>query len=645
MLRIAAGLALVSTITTATLAQDLVIRGGARFDPVAGAMVRSGAIVVRDGRIAEVLAEDADLARLGAEAIVVEADSRFVIPGLIDLHVHVAAPGTGMAAPLRIDPYDQLSSHLRCGTTAVLDLHADENSIFELRERVASDPFAARLFSVGAAFTAAGGHGTQFGFAANVVADPSTVERVFDAFLDQRPDGVKLVIEHGGWIDVLPELPTLDEETVASVAAHGRAAGLPVFAHVWTLEEAKTAVRGGATALVHGVFTDPVDDELIALMKERGVAYVPTLAVMIAPRRIHEGGKPFDHELGRAALAPAVLGACCRKDPRASPPRFALGFEHEGGPEGLWLANLRRMADAGVVIGAGTDAGNPQTPHGPSLVFELETYVAAGMTPTAALLAATRSAATILGRAADLGSLEVGKLADIVLLGADPTADVSALRDVRGVVRGGRVVDLALLERRIADPALAATTQAIAAGDDLTLADFASDAASRFGGRFVASSDAVLGGGSRATATVGGGTLRIDGALAAGGRFGAFAGALLRFDPGGKRRVDATAATGIELRLRGSPRTAYLTLHRAAVADFNVFAAPVEITAEWRDVVVPFAAFAQIGLGARVAAGTADVTGIALEARSLPGAPEAEFWFEIDRVGFSAAVPDAGGPR
>jgi imidazolonepropionase-like amidohydrolase len=110
-------------------------------------------------------------------------------------------------------------------------------------------------------------------------------------------------------------------------------------------------------------------------------------------------------------------------------------------------ANLRRVRDAGIPIAMGTDAGNPLTLHGASVFREMEAMAEAGMTPMEVLVASTRTAARAMGRA-DVGTLEPGKLADLVVLDADPLASVANLRRIRLVARGGEIWTREELEYR-----------------------------------------------------------------------------------------------------------------------------------------------------------------------------------------------------
>ena len=123
------------------------------------------------------------------------------------------------------------------------------------------------------------------------------------------------------------------------------------------------------------------------------------------------------------------------------------GYEHDDSVSYSNPANLKRVHDAGIPVVLGTDAGNPLTLHGPAVYPELEAMAAAGLTPMQVLVAATRDAARAMGRD-DIGTLEVGRAADLVVLDGDPLADVANLRRVRLVARAGEIRTREELEYR-----------------------------------------------------------------------------------------------------------------------------------------------------------------------------------------------------
>ena len=200
--------------------------------------------------------------------------------------------------------------------------------------------------------------------------------------------------------------------------------------HATGLWEAKDAIRAGADVLVHSVSDKPVDDEFLELARSHKVVYITTITVI-------EGYLAAGQGTVDGRLYPL---ACADSASRAL---VASGPVHPSHGKAWWTdttvirqsdeeraraqANAKRVQDAGITLAAGTDAGNPGTLHGPSFYRELALLADAGLTPMEVLVAATRNAARAMGREAELGTIEIGKAADLVALGADPLADVREL--------------------------------------------------------------------------------------------------------------------------------------------------------------------------------------------------------------------------
>ncbi|MBL8840676.1 MAG: CIA30 family protein [Planctomycetes bacterium] len=608
-----------------------VVRGGQLFDAERGVVRPLGQLLIAGERIVGEAPLDAPIA---AGVRTLDAEGCTVLPGLFDLHAHVMVAGGPMTGGgILPDPELNLATHAAFGVLTASDLHNEPNFAFALRQSAAANPNQARLATAGAAFTVPGGHCTQFGFEANVVKTVADVEARFDALLARKPDVVKAVVEHGGW-GTLPTMPTLDEELLAAIATRAKAAGVPLFCHVWTLAEAKQAVRAGVDALVHGVYVGEVDDELIALMKERGTGYVPTLAVVVGARRVAQGRSPYatqrlDGMVG-AKLAESL------NDPSSA----SWVADWKEADDALFLRNLKRLHAAGIRCGIGTDAGNPLTPHGPAVLAEIALYVEAGLTPAEALVCATLESARLLRRDRDFGSLAAGKVADLLVVRGDPSREIDALWQVEGVLKAGTPVDRGALRERQQGPERPPRLRLLGRDLEPLVDDFDDgDLATRWGGDWVALSDAAAPGGKSSAElelveAEGSGALLIRGALAEGSPYGAFAGVTVRWNPIVPDWVDLAGAKALVARVRGTPRTWALSIERAAVVDWDVFAAPLVVTDEWREVRVPLAAFRQSGFGAKVAAGFADVIGLGITARLQPGAKSGygEFEIEIDSL-------------
>jgi imidazolonepropionase-like amidohydrolase len=255
------------------------------------------------------------------------------------------------------------------------------------------------------------------------------------------------------------------ESSAPAVLAAGeeaRRAGLPLIVHATGLAEAKVALRAGARLLVHGVSDRPVDQEFIDLAKAGGTVYCPTLTVSrgyvrlgeaLAERRTAAADDPngcVDPTTLAKLSATAEIGLPGRADPDRTAARSRRLAEREA----TAAANLKRLHEAGVTIAMGTDAGNPLTLHGPSVYAEMDVMQAAGLPPLAVLRAATAGGSLALGREKELGTVEKDKLADLLVVAADPTVDIAHLRKLRYVVRGGvlRSVDELSAVARAAPP-------------------------------------------------------------------------------------------------------------------------------------------------------------------------------------------------
>ncbi|MBI5433002.1 MAG: CIA30 family protein, partial [Planctomycetes bacterium] len=415
----------------------------------------------------------------------------------------------------------------------------------------------------------------------------------------------------------------------------------------------------GASVLAHGVFVGAVDDALASAMKTRGVAYVPTLSVVLGSKRAGSERSPYAHELTLGALGAELYEnvASGHGSTWATSGDFAAGDRQ-------WLANLKTLADAGVLLGTGTDAGNPLTPHGPALLEELALFVEAGLSPARTLRAATLDSARILGVERDFGSLAPGKIADVVVVRGEPSTTISDVWNVVDVFKSGVPFDRAAHARRLAAQAAGPAKARVGSDVPARIDDFDDgDVRSAYATEWTAASDTVAGGKSSATIAVRDGVLRVDGELRAGFAYGPFAGVALRFDATaervaddderaaddderalgggaraadpGERVLDAGDYDGVRLRVRGTERSWSFTLNRAAVKDFNGFATSLELGPEWKDVEIPFRTLQQLGVGKPVPWGAGDLVGLEIDARVPWGSNElGEFEFELDWIEF-----------
>jgi imidazolonepropionase-like amidohydrolase len=396
---------------------------------------------------------------------VVDLKGLFLTPGIVDAHVHFSQTGWADGRPDSIDvrdrhPYEEVEADLRArpdrffrtdlcsGVTAVFDVGGYAWT-WGLPRRAAADPLAPEVAVAGPLLS-------TLDFWLNLPA-----ERQF-IYLGKEEDarhGVGYLAANGSDAVKVWFIPVAErdfEEMARLVLLAGeeaRAKKIPLIVHATGLKEAKAALRAGAALLVHSVQDLPVDEEFLRLAKEKGTIYCPTLTVLDGYRRLQEAaaaGKAPEVDDPNGCVDPVTLGRVAETarlprptvDPATAERRRAR-FETSGR---VSPANLKVVRDAGIPIAMGTDAGNPLTLHGPSVYAEMEAMQAAGMTPMEVLVASTRGGALAMRRLDRFGTVEAGKIADLLIVGADPTRDVRNLRQVRYVVRGGVVRTLAELK-------------------------------------------------------------------------------------------------------------------------------------------------------------------------------------------------------
>jgi imidazolonepropionase-like amidohydrolase/ABC-type multidrug transport system permease subunit len=415
-----------------------------------GERIEHGRVVVEGGRIIKVGSDDGDL----PEGVpVTNLAGLYMIPGLIDSHVHVGGSGGGSVSSAEYAPprfLHDLEAYLATGVTAFVSMTDHVEDLDALRKVVAAGTMRApHPYFSGPGITAPGGHPARF-FAAlpglaeymtrQVKSEQEAVAAVKGLTAIKttagsatiRVDFVKIYLDSGWSGD---PSPPLSEPALRAAVRAAHEAGLKATVHVDSDEHARMALDAGADGLEH--VPPDLSDETIALMISKGVTLTPTLVAYEGMAKTLKGESITD-PLALKYVEPAVIESLQSPSSwiarvRASPEaviHYAERYERARGA-------TRRAAAAGVKILAGSDAGNPASFHGPGLIRELELLVeAGGMSPGDALLAATGAAGRRLGTN-EIGRIAPGAFADLVILGADPTKDIRALRDVRVVYFGG----------------------------------------------------------------------------------------------------------------------------------------------------------------------------------------------------------------
>jgi imidazolonepropionase-like amidohydrolase len=268
------------------------------------------------------------------------------------------------------------------------------------------------------------------------VDDPSGVDAALGDVLAFEPDFIKIILEPG-WATAIP---VLSIETVSAIVSASEAAGVRPITHVTTTVDMSDALDVGSRIFAHIPFQEDMDPNLASRLATEGATVLTTLSFMdslyrLAHRSLDELEDPalLDdvHSSIVEALQDSEFVNFITAPDRVT--RIDEGMAH-------LMANVPILVNAGVTLVAGTDAGNPGDFHGLAMHRELELLVEAGMTPAQAIQAGTRNGADLLGRA-DLGRIEVGAVADLLIVDGDPTADISAVRNVASVWHNGTLVD------------------------------------------------------------------------------------------------------------------------------------------------------------------------------------------------------------
>ena len=390
---------------------DLLI-SGARIFTGRGEVLENAAIAISNGRIEAVVSGEAAL----RAKLEIDASGNTVLPGLIDAHVHLvdteliadeASFHSFMGATL---PH-MLEGMLLHGVTTIRSAGDPLDSMLDLRTLLTGGAMRGpRLSIVGPSITASRGHP-----AATLFLNYPEMRERFTREVEKAEEGreavrrlvragvdsIKVIYQgsHAGekpYISNGVAIRKLPPEVLKAIVEEGHRHGLPVTCHTWDYDDALAAVIAGVDGINHGVVSKAIpDDRLAREMVARGTCYIPTLRLL-------------------EAIAPPLLPVA--------------------------KENLRLLYVEGVNIVMGSDTPVGWTYPGVNSLFEIEFMVDAGMSPAAALRAATYNAARHIGRDEEIGSLAVGKVADLLIIQGNPLSDITRLRYIDTVIQAGEIV-------------------------------------------------------------------------------------------------------------------------------------------------------------------------------------------------------------
>ncbi|MCO5793958.1 MAG: amidohydrolase family protein [Blastomonas sp.] len=403
--------ALCATLASPAAAETIALVGGTVVDLAGKAPIRDAVVVIEDERIQAIGPRASTSVPSGARVIPMEG--RWLIPGLMNMHVHLALNLPGASRIYNETPdsmvlrsLDNAQKSLHSGVTTIRLTGSDAGVDFTLKRAIDAGMFdGPRIHTAGSSIVATGGHGKT------EVNGPAEFSRAVREQVRAGATWIKLGIS-GGISDTHGDIgasPFTDAElTTAIEVAHRN--GVKVTGHTGSPIASEVAIDAGIDAFEHGYFLTP---PVLKKMKQKGVWYIPTIVVS------QSGAREFYRKIG-------------------SPPWYLDRVDSVGKAH---IQSLRDAIAAGVSIALGTDQYPWEPNEGTTAtVREAEIYVDAGMTPAQALRAATIEPARMLGVDNEVGVLKPGYYADIVALDADPTADIAALRTIGFVMKGGKVI-------------------------------------------------------------------------------------------------------------------------------------------------------------------------------------------------------------
>jgi len=373
----------------------------------------------------------------------IDGSGRFLVAGLIDLHVHLgtrAGPAYKTAEYTRDCIEKNLNAYLYFGVTSVRSMGTDRQAAFDVRKAERDGQLmTARLFTAGRGFTAPGGHPSQeVGDVVIQTDSPEEARRQVDTLAAQQVDAIKI------WVDDLGHTaPKIKAPVIDAILDQARKYHIPVTAHIYSLADTRHLVTAGAAGFLHMIQdTEDIDPAFIARLRDLRIVFAPTLVRQELSWLYTEHPELLDDPDVARSVDPDVITAAkeAAKTSRVTP---ADRQDYERARR-----NTRKLAAGGVLIGVGSDGGSALDFPGLMAHRELELLAAAGLSPMDVLVAATRNGALALGKADDLGTIEPGRRADLMLVSANPLEDVRNLRKIDRLMLNGEWIDRSSLQMK-----------------------------------------------------------------------------------------------------------------------------------------------------------------------------------------------------
>lgn len=393
--------------------------GGRIVDGTGAPAIENGVLISIDGKIVAI--GSAATTPIPADAQRVDVSGKTLIPGLINTHGHV-----GQVLGLETGHYDrgnvlrQLGLYARYGVTTVNSLGDDEYEGFAIRNE--QEPMFvdhARLLVAGP------------------VLAPETVEQAkvaVNGVADQNPNFIKIRVD-----DNLGRTPKMAPEIYSAIAQESEKRGIPLAVHMYNLADAKATLAAGADFMAHSVRDTEVDQAFIDALKASDVCYTPTLTRELSTFVYESEPSFFGDPFFTKEVDPAIMATLREPERQARMRDNASAQHYKNNALPMAMHNLKSLSDAGVKVVMGTDSGPAARFQGYFEHLELAMMVEAGMTPMQVIQSATSVAADCLGLDY-IGSLEVGKWTDVVVLDKNPLEDIGNTKSLSQVWIAGNIV-------------------------------------------------------------------------------------------------------------------------------------------------------------------------------------------------------------
>ncbi|MFT3739572.1 MAG: amidohydrolase family protein [Breznakibacter sp.] len=396
-------------------------------------------ILVVDGRIQKIGQNLSD-----TTGKTVDLKGKTIMPAIIASHSHVGILKGTECVPenyTKENIASQLKKYQDYGILHVMSMGSERPLFYSadsLREQAENGTFGARMLNAGRGFGVTNG-APPANMAMDAVFRPTSTDNIpvlMDSLKQLNPTIVKIWVD-----DFLGSVPKMDWEIIRTIIEEAHKRDLRVAAHVYYLSDLQQLVNDSIDIIAHSIRDKEIDDNTLAQMKSRNIVYIPTLS--LDKFSYVYGFEPewINDDFFKESLEPGVYEMITSDDFKNS---VKTGKNFETNQKGFETAlkNLKRVFDAGILVSLGTDSGaTPLRAQGFSEHLELELMTQAGLTPLQAINVATQNAAQTLRIDQDYGTLEIGKVADFIVLNANPVDDIKNTKNISNVYKAGQEVN------------------------------------------------------------------------------------------------------------------------------------------------------------------------------------------------------------